>query len=51
MTETVLAAAVLSSDHLRTLVSADQAFAVVRGLDWADPARAADRERLGIGHG
>ncbi len=36
--DAVLAAAVLGSDHLRTLVSADQTFGVVDGLDLADPA-------------
>jgi hypothetical protein len=47
--DAVLAAAVLGSDHLRTLVSADQTFGVVDGLDLADPARAADLDRLGVG--
>jgi predicted nucleic acid-binding protein len=47
--DAVLAATVLRNDHIHTLVSTDRAFGRVRDLDWADPSRTTDRERLGIG--
>jgi uncharacterized protein len=46
--DAVLAATVLRNDHIHTLVSTDRAFGRIRDLDWADPSRTTDRERLGI---
>jgi uncharacterized protein len=46
--DAILAATVLRSDQVQTLVSTDRAFGRVRGLDWADPARAGDLERIGL---
>jgi predicted nucleic acid-binding protein len=46
--DAVLAATVLRNDHIDMLVSTDRAFGHVRDLEWADPSRETDRERLGI---